>query len=197
MLSLAHTGVPMIIGEIRRHLRDNNPIRVSRSIRDLAYKALQSKEKLTKENEKEPTIEQIAKEIGIPKEETLLKDVTKISDMPIIDDDVILKRCAVNNPEKRRKAELLFHRVGITFNVYGNNEGTERLIPFDPIPRIISAEDWKIIDAGIKHRVTALNMFLYDIYHEGHILKSGIICNDIVFTVNCTSINKSIITIKN
>ncbi len=83
--------------------------------------------------------------------------------------------------EKRRKAELLFHRVGITFNVYGNNEGTERLIPFDPIPRIISAEDWKIIDAGIKQRVTALNMFLYDIYHEGHILKSGIIPIDLIY----------------
>ena len=62
-------AVPMIIGEIRRYLRDNNPIRVSRSIRDLAYKALQAKEKLTKENEKEPTIEQISRELGIPKEE--------------------------------------------------------------------------------------------------------------------------------
>ncbi len=62
-------AVPMIIGEIRRYLRDNNPIRVSRSIRDLAYKSLQVKEKLTKELGKEPTIEQIAKEVGMPKEE--------------------------------------------------------------------------------------------------------------------------------
>ena len=62
-------AVPMIIGEIRRYLRDNNPIRVSRSIRDLAYKALQAKEKLTKEFNKEPTIEQIAKEIGVDKED--------------------------------------------------------------------------------------------------------------------------------
>ncbi|MBO5478415.1 MAG: RNA polymerase sporulation sigma factor SigG [Clostridia bacterium] len=62
-------AVPMIIGEIRRYLRDNNPIRVSRSIRDLAYKSLQAKEKLTKELGKEPTIEQISKEVGIPKEE--------------------------------------------------------------------------------------------------------------------------------
>ena len=62
-------AVPMIIGEIRRYLRDNNSIRVSRSVRDLAYKALQAKEKLTKQNEREPTIEEIAKEIGIPKEE--------------------------------------------------------------------------------------------------------------------------------
>ncbi len=62
-------AVPMIIGEIRRYLRDNNPIRVSRSIRDLAYKALQAKEKLTKELNKDPTVEQIAKEIGVDKEE--------------------------------------------------------------------------------------------------------------------------------
>lgn len=65
-------AVPMIIGEIRRYLRDNNPIRVSRSIRDLAYKALQAKEKLTKENEKEPTIEEIAKEVGVAKEEIVV-----------------------------------------------------------------------------------------------------------------------------
>lgn len=62
-------AVPMIIGEIRRYLRDNNSIRVSRSIRDLAYKALQVKEKLTKEMGKEPTIEQIAKALKIEKEE--------------------------------------------------------------------------------------------------------------------------------
>ena len=58
-------AVPMIIGEIRRYLRDNNPIRVSRSVRDLAYRALQVKEKLVKETQKEPTIEEIAKELGV------------------------------------------------------------------------------------------------------------------------------------
>lgn len=62
-------AVPMIIGEIRRYLRDNNPIRVSRSIRDLAYKALSVKERITKETQKEPTIEEIAKELGVEKEE--------------------------------------------------------------------------------------------------------------------------------
>ena len=59
----------MIIGEIRRYLRDNNPIRVSRSIRDLAYKALSIREKITKEKQKEPTIEEIAKELGVEPEE--------------------------------------------------------------------------------------------------------------------------------
>jgi len=65
-------AVPMIIGEIRRYLRDNNSIRVSRSIRDLAYKAMQAKEKLTRENSREPTIDEIAKELGVPKEEVVL-----------------------------------------------------------------------------------------------------------------------------
>ena len=62
-------AVPMIIGEIRRHLRDNNSIRVSRSLRDIAYKALQARELLTTKNNREPTIDEIAKEIGIEKEE--------------------------------------------------------------------------------------------------------------------------------
>lgn len=62
-------AVPMIIGEIKRYLRDNNSIRVSRSVRDLAYKAIQFKEKYVRENGKEPTIEEIAKELGVEKEE--------------------------------------------------------------------------------------------------------------------------------
>ncbi len=64
-------AVPMIIGEIRRYLRDNNPIRVSRSIRDLAYRALGVKEKMIKEKQKEPTVEEIAKELGVDKEEVV------------------------------------------------------------------------------------------------------------------------------
>ncbi|MFR5172331.1 MAG: sigma-70 family RNA polymerase sigma factor, partial [Clostridium paraputrificum] len=64
-------AVPMIIGEIRRYLRDNNPIRVSRSLRDIAYKALVVRDKLIKENNKEPTISQISKELNIPREEVV------------------------------------------------------------------------------------------------------------------------------
>ena len=63
---------PWLYGEIRRHLRDNNPIRVSRSMRDLAYKALQVKEKITKETQKEPTIEEIAKELKVDKEDIVV-----------------------------------------------------------------------------------------------------------------------------
>lgn len=65
-------AVPMIIGEIRRYLRDNNPIRVSRSMRDVAYKAMQVKEKLTNETQREPNIEELAKAMGMPKEEIVL-----------------------------------------------------------------------------------------------------------------------------
>ena len=65
-------GVPMIIGEIRRFLRDNNSVRVSRSLRDTAYKAMQVKDQLTNRNNKEPTIEEIAKELDLPKEDVVL-----------------------------------------------------------------------------------------------------------------------------
>ena len=63
--------------------------------------------------------------------------------------------------QKKAQAELLFHRIGITFNVYGEDEGTERLIPFDSVPRIIPAGEWQRIDRGIRQRVKALNAFLY------------------------------------
>ncbi|MFM5147478.1 circularly permuted type 2 ATP-grasp protein [Aeromonas rivipollensis] len=76
---------------------------------------------------------------------------------------------------KREEADLLFHRVGITFNVYGDGDGAERLIPFDSIPRIIPAKEWQHLDKGIRQRVTALNAFLHDIYHDQRILKAGVI----------------------
>ncbi|SMC15953.1 Uncharacterized conserved protein, circularly permuted ATPgrasp superfamily [Andreprevotia lacus DSM 23236] len=77
--------------------------------------------------------------------------------------------------QRRQEAELLFHRVGITFAVYGDNPDAERLIPFDTIPRILPAGEWRTLEAGLRQRVTALNAFLHDIYHEGHILKAGLI----------------------
>ncbi|MGE6295487.1 circularly permuted type 2 ATP-grasp protein [Aeromonas media] len=76
---------------------------------------------------------------------------------------------------KREEADLLFHRVGITFNIYGDGDGAERLIPFDSIPRIIPAREWQHLDKGIRQRVTALNAFLHDIYHDQRILKAGVI----------------------
>ena len=76
---------------------------------------------------------------------------------------------------KRAEAELIFKRVGITFAVYGDNAGKERLIPFDIIPRVINAAEWARLQAGLVQRVTALNRFLHDVYHEQDILKAGII----------------------
>ena len=70
-------------------------------------------------------------------------------------------------------AEGIFRRLGITFAVYGSNEGTEKLIPFDIIPRIISAIEWRKLSKGIEQRVRALNAFLHDIYHRQEILKAG------------------------
>src|SRR6267142_1448034 len=77
--------------------------------------------------------------------------------------------------EKRREADLLFHRVGITFAVYGDAAGAERLIPFDTIPRILPKEEWDRLALGLKQRVNALNCFLHDIYHAQAILKAGAI----------------------
>lgn len=70
-------------------------------------------------------------------------------------------------------AETIFRRLGITFAVYGSNESTERLIPFDVIPRVISANEWRRLEKGIEQRVKALNMFLYDLYHNQDIIRAG------------------------
>ncbi|GGX92876.1 hypothetical protein GCM10007386_24760 [Pseudoduganella dura] len=77
--------------------------------------------------------------------------------------------------QKRAEAELIFQRVGITFAVYGDNAGKERLIPFDIIPRVIDAAEWARLQEGLVQRVTALNRFLHDVYHDQDILKAGIV----------------------
>jgi len=76
---------------------------------------------------------------------------------------------------KRAEADALFHRVGITFAVYGEEDGAERLIPFDIIPRIIPAHEWQQLSDGLRQRVRALNAFLGDIYHGQEILGAGLI----------------------
>ena len=80
--------------------------------------------------------------------------------------------------QRRREADLLFHRAGITFTLYGDEQDTERLIPFDIIPRSIPASEWSVIERGCIQRVNALNMFLADIYHDQRIIKAGIIPAD-------------------
>ena len=80
---------------------------------------------------------------------------------------------------RREEAEVIFRRVGITFAVYGAKDeegaGTERLIPFDLIPRIIPAAEWREMERGLAQRVTALNRFIHDVYHDQEILKAGIV----------------------
>jgi uncharacterized circularly permuted ATP-grasp superfamily protein len=82
---------------------------------------------------------------------------------------------------RREEAEVIFRRVGITFAVYGGkddpgrNGGTERLIPFDLIPRVIPAHEWRELERGLRQRVTALNRFLHDVYHGQEILKAGVV----------------------
>ncbi len=84
---------------------------------------------------------------------------------------------------KRAEADAFFHRLGITFAVYGEEAGTERLIPFDIIPRIFPRDEWERLAAGLKQRVRALNAFIADIYHGQEILKAGrtppeqVLCN--------------------
>ncbi|QGZ37229.1 circularly permuted type 2 ATP-grasp protein [Stappia indica] len=75
--------------------------------------------------------------------------------------------------KKSREAETIFRRLGITFAVYGTSAATERLIPFDIVPRVLSASEWRRLSAGIDQRVRALNAFLYDIYHRQEIVRAG------------------------
>ncbi len=84
--------------------------------------------------------------------------------------------------QKRAEADWLFRRVGITFAVYGDKEGSERLIPFDTIPRIIPASEWAMVSRGLKQRALALNLFLHDVYHEQNILAAGVIPPEQVLT---------------
>ena len=81
---------------------------------------------------------------------------------------------------KRGEAEALFRRTGITFAVYGDEAATERLIPFDIIPRILSAAEWRRLAAGIEQRVRALNAFMYDIYHRQEIIRAGRVPEDLI-----------------
>lgn len=82
--------------------------------------------------------------------------------------------------QRNKQADILFRRMGITFAVYGEQTGVERLIPFDPIPRIIANAEWEKLNAGICQRVKALNRFLQDVYGERDILKAGLIPQDLI-----------------
>ena len=85
---------------------------------------------------------------------------------------------------RRRKqaADISFLHQGITFTVYGREEGTERIFPHDLLPRIITSAEWETIERGLTQRITALNLFLRDIYHEGRCLKAGVVPREIVYS---------------
>lgn len=81
---------------------------------------------------------------------------------------------------RQRAAQAALFKLGVTFNVYGASEGTERTFPFDLVPRIISAEEWQWLETGLKQRIHALNLFIQDIYGDQKILKDGIIPRELV-----------------
>lgn len=87
--------------------------------------------------------------------------------------DWLAMQSAERMAQDRHTADLLFHKVGITFAVYGEGASTERLIPFDLIPHIIPGERWDVLERGLKQRVDALNQFLRDVYHGREILRAG------------------------
>lgn len=82
---------------------------------------------------------------------------------------------------KKAEAEALFRRIGITFAVYGEGEDTERLIPFDMMPRVFTETEWRRLERGVKQRARALNAFLFDVYHRSEIVRAGKIPADLVY----------------
>lgn len=83
---------------------------------------------------------------------------------------------------RQQTADLSFLHQGITFTVYSSNEGTERIFPYDLLPRLISTHEWDQIERGLTQRLTALNLFLKDIYHEGRILRDGVVPSELVYS---------------
>ncbi len=83
---------------------------------------------------------------------------------------------------RQQAADLAFLNQGITFTVYGNDESTERIFPYDLLPRLLTSAEWNTIERGLKQRVTALNLFLNDIYHAERILNAGIVPRELVYS---------------
>jgi uncharacterized circularly permuted ATP-grasp superfamily protein len=95
---------------------------------------------------------------------------------------------------RQKAAERALIQAGITFNVYSNSQGVEKTLPFDLIPRIVGSTEWKRIERGLKQRITALNQFIQDLYHEQKILRDGIIPREIIhsstgFREECVGLN--------
>lgn len=84
--------------------------------------------------------------------------------------------------KRQQAADASFLQQGITFTVYGAEEGTEKIFPYDVLPRLITSEEWDILERGLTQRITALNLFLRDVYHEGRILADGIVPAELIFS---------------
>jgi uncharacterized circularly permuted ATP-grasp superfamily protein len=97
----------------------------------------------------------------------------------------VARRLAKLNPaamdRRRRMADVSFRNQGITFTVYGDARGVEKTLPFDLVPRIIPAAEWDVIERGLEQRITALNLFCRDVYHEQNILKERIVPPELVY----------------
>jgi uncharacterized circularly permuted ATP-grasp superfamily protein len=104
-----------------------------------------------------------------------MKDAETIRQQYLTIYDAVSKLNLQDLQQKDKLASELFMSQGITFTVYSDNEGIERIFPFDIIPRIITSGEWNHVEAGIKQRLKALNMFLKDVYNEQQIIKDGVI----------------------
>jgi uncharacterized circularly permuted ATP-grasp superfamily protein len=93
----------------------------------------------------------------------------------------LLKLSPEELERRHRVADLTMRQQGITFTVYGREQGVERIIPFDPIPRLIDADEWTVIERGLEQRVRALNLFISDVYHQRRILKDRVVPPELVF----------------
>lgn len=85
---------------------------------------------------------------------------------------------------RQQAAQIALLSMGVTFNVYNDGQGTERIFPFDIIPRIVAAEEWVQIEQGLKQRIYALNLFLNDIYHDQKILRDSVIPADLIYSAS-------------
>jgi uncharacterized circularly permuted ATP-grasp superfamily protein len=96
--------------------------------------------------------------------------------------DRLLELSADELQRRQVGADMMFLNQGITFTVYGHDDGTEKIFPYDLLPRIITSAEWSTIERGLTQRITALNLFLKDIYHDGHILNDRVVPRELVTT---------------
>jgi uncharacterized circularly permuted ATP-grasp superfamily protein len=96
--------------------------------------------------------------------------------------------------ERQAAAERAFLQMGITFNVYGDASGTEKIFPFDVVPRIVEAGEWEVLERGLRQRTYALNLFINDVYHDRTILKDGVVPAELIDSA--TSFRKQCIGLK-